>query len=230
MALQLHMRVRVILRLSLLAVAAIAINGTALQAQEHNAFAVGVKYTQHVASDQGVHADRGIGITWRTGHSPEGWGWSYGLGWFASNIDQSVGGRNLRLGELKVRPVVGGYGYTRRIARRWSVTGDLVGGLAFTTFDLAPEGAKALGFDGAANESRHAYARHTDHQARSPGMVPISIASGASQSALGTPLRVQPSRSRRQLAARRDVSMLTPLPSRPASSIASSDGHYPYSE
>jgi hypothetical protein len=122
-------------------------------AQEHNSFAIGVHYDQRLANDESAHGNGGIGLSWRIGHSDEGWGWSYGMGWFATDIDRAIGGRNVPFGELKVRPIVGGYGYTHKLTRRWYVTGDLVGGLAFTTFTLSPEASRAIGAETDGSES-----------------------------------------------------------------------------
>jgi hypothetical protein len=133
-----YLRAAVLVLLTFLASAA------PLCAQEHNSFAVGVNYTQRLANDEGAHGNGGIGISWRLGHSDEGWGWTYGLGWFATDLERSVGGKTVTLGEVKVRPIVAGYGYTHRLSRRWSVTGDVVGGFAFTTFDISPEADEAL--------------------------------------------------------------------------------------
>ena len=121
------------------------LNAGILHAQEHNSFALGVNYTQRLATGGETHADGGIGFSWRVGHSAQGWGWTYGLGWFENHVERSIGARTLQLGDLTVRPFVGGYGYTHQINSRWFVTADLVGGLAFTTFDVAPAAADALG-------------------------------------------------------------------------------------
>lgn len=114
-------------------------------AQEKNSFAVGVNFTHRIASDDKIQPDGGIGISWRIGHSDEGWGLTYGLGWYSTDIERSIGGRNMYFGELKVRPIVAGYGYTHRFTPRMYVTGDLVGGFAFTTFELDAGAAEALG-------------------------------------------------------------------------------------
>jgi hypothetical protein len=121
------------------------LNAGILQAQEHNSFALGVNYTQRLATGSQAHADGGIGFSWRVGHSNQGWGWTYGLGWFENHVERSIGARNVQLGDLTVRPLVGGYGYTHQINKRWFVTADLVGGVAFTTLDVAPAAAEALG-------------------------------------------------------------------------------------
>jgi hypothetical protein len=113
-------------------------------AQEKNSFAVGVNFTHRLANDQDAHGNGGVGLSWRIGHSNQGWGWTYGLGWFTSDLDRSINGQRVHFGELKVRPIVGGYGYTHRITNRWYLTGDVVGGVAFTSLNLTPEASGAL--------------------------------------------------------------------------------------
>lgn len=106
-------------------------------AQEKNAFAVGVNRTFRLANDESARGEGGFGISWRIGHSDAGWGWSYGLGWFDTNLQTTVGGRSVILGELKIRPIVAGYGYTYPLSDRLFVTADLVGGFAWTRFEIA---------------------------------------------------------------------------------------------
>ena len=127
---------------ALLSLLASAIPGFA---QEKNAFAVGVNYTTRLASDESARGEGGVGISWRIGHSDVGWGWSYGLGWFDTNLEQNVGGRAISLGELKIRPVVAGYGYTHQVSDRLFVTADLVGGFAWTTFEAADSAENGSG-------------------------------------------------------------------------------------
>src|SRR2546428_6154121 len=55
----------------------------------------------------------GVGLIWRLGHGKEGVGWEWGLNWFASNVDHSISGTPaFTLGELHIRPVMAGDGYT----------------------------------------------------------------------------------------------------------------------
>ena len=56
---------------------------------------------------------------------------------YETQIDRSVGGQTVELGELHVKPVMAGYGYTRNIGR-YSVTAALLGGLAHSSVKLTP--------------------------------------------------------------------------------------------
>jgi len=117
--------------------------------------AVGAAFTFRAALADEAHGDSGYGIRWRFGHSDTGWGWHYGLGWYAANLDRVVAGHSVSFGELKVRPIVGGYGYTRALTRRTAVTADVVGGFAFSAFETSAEGETALREAGAPSTDVH---------------------------------------------------------------------------
>lgn len=108
-------------------------------AQEHNRFAMGIKYTVRLAADESAHGIGGIGINWRLGHSEEGWGKEVGLGWFSTDLEREIGGRTVTLGKLEVRPFVGGYGYTYSINEKLHVAGNMMAGFAITSFELDDE-------------------------------------------------------------------------------------------
>lgn len=81
------------------------------------------------------------GLLWRFGHGKKGFGWEWGLNWFSSDIDHSfLGAPAFELGELHVRPLMVGYGYTHRIGPT-AIKGSVQGGYAFTTFDSLPSAA-----------------------------------------------------------------------------------------
>jgi hypothetical protein len=111
-------------------------------AQTRNRFAIGANITSRMASDESSIGNTHIGLQWRIGHSDTGWGWKYGLNWFTTRLDKPIGGRTVELGELHVRPIMGGYGYTHTI-RHTAIAMNLLGGYAFGGFRL-DDGAKAL--------------------------------------------------------------------------------------
>jgi hypothetical protein len=101
--------------------------------QEKNRFALGANIGVRVAGDSSAaRGDTGIGLLWRFGQAHEGWGWRYGLGWYATDVAWKVGSQTAELGRLGVKPLMGGYGYTH-VMGRTSVSGTLVGGYAFTS-------------------------------------------------------------------------------------------------
>jgi hypothetical protein len=108
---------------------------------EDHAFALGSDFRVRVAPTDRAHGANDFGLLWRFGESHTGWGWAFGLNWFSTDVDQSVGGLATELGELRVRPFMAGYGYTRVLNSRTSVEANLLGGYAFTSFHLVPSAA-----------------------------------------------------------------------------------------
>jgi hypothetical protein len=125
-----HAKAVRILLLTAVASAAFVSNA---RAQQGNTLAVGVNYTARAADAGGTHGSRGIGFAWRFGHGGTGWGWNAGLGWFSADIDRSIGGRSIEFGEMHIRPLMAGYGYTYSFGRT-SVSAQLVAGYAFVSF------------------------------------------------------------------------------------------------
>src|SRR4029453_14163841 len=114
------------------------------RAQEHNSIAVGVNITHRVAPDHDVFGATSVGFKFRLGHSDTGWGWHYGLGWYSANVDRPIGDRTQNLGRLRIKPLLGGYGYTRRFPERMSLTGKVMAGVAFNSFHITPEAVDAF--------------------------------------------------------------------------------------
>jgi hypothetical protein len=113
-------------------------------AQTGGRFAVGAQLSSRVAAGDGAHGATGVTLLWRVGHSEPGFGWDWGLNWYSAHLDHSVGEASpFELGELHVRPLMAGYGYTR-IFGRTAVKVGALGGYAFTTFQMLPAGEVAL--------------------------------------------------------------------------------------
>jgi hypothetical protein len=108
-----------------------------VSAQTGNRVAIGVSLSPKVAPDGDSRGGAGIGFLWRLGHGSEGWGWKYSLNWYSAEIDQPIGAQRLEFGHLRVRPFLGGYGYTKMIGR-YKLSANLMGGYAFNSFELRP--------------------------------------------------------------------------------------------
>ena len=93
----------------------------------------GVAHYRPVADD--AHDSTGFAFVYRLGR-PEGWRPAIGLNWFNTRFDTPAAGETVELGQLRVRPVMGGYGYTVRRGR-FAATGSAVGGVAFNSFKEA---------------------------------------------------------------------------------------------
>jgi hypothetical protein len=109
-----------------------------VNAQTGNKFALGLDLSTRNVADPRSSDRIGVGLQWRIGHSDQGWGWKYALNWFSTELDAPVGGANVAFGELHVRPFMGGYGYTHQVRPNMTVSANLLGGYAFSTFSLEP--------------------------------------------------------------------------------------------
>jgi len=126
--------------IALTAAAIIFVSPRAARAQEDNHVALGVNFTTRASDSRATHTSGGVGISWRFGHSETGWGIATGLGWYAADIDLTVGGTTTEVGELHVRPFMAGYGYTYSFGRA-AVSAELLGGFAIVSFRQAPSAA-----------------------------------------------------------------------------------------
>jgi hypothetical protein len=113
-------------------------------AQSEGRFALGVNITAPAPTDSNVRGEIQPGVLWRIGHDKPGWGWQMGLTWFATNADRLVGSRSTELGELKVRPLMGGYGYSW-VRGRTTIIADGLAGYAFNTLKMTPSGSDVYG-------------------------------------------------------------------------------------
>jgi hypothetical protein len=104
-----------------------------------NRFALGgefkVKTSDRASTEDYAQGQLGPGVLWRFGEPKTGWGFHWGLNWYAVTIERPVGGTTVELGELHVRPIMAGYGYTRIIGR-YAVTADVLGGYAIGSIGL----------------------------------------------------------------------------------------------
>jgi hypothetical protein len=82
--------------------------------------------------DDEARPSAGFALTYRFG-KPTGWYPTIGLNWFTTEFEGSVGAERAPLGDLRVRPVMGGYSYGVRRGR-WTASAGLVAGFAFNSF------------------------------------------------------------------------------------------------
>ena len=110
------------------------------EAQNQNRFALGaefkVKTSDRASKEDYARGQLGPGLLWRVGKAKEGWGFHWGLNWYAVKLERPIGGAVTELGELHVRPFMAGYGYTKLI-RRYSITADVLGGYAIGSITLS---------------------------------------------------------------------------------------------
>ena len=130
------------MRLIVAAAIVFGICPTSAAAQTDNHFAVGVSVRQREAPDDQAAGGTDFGFAWRFGSTQEGWGWDAGLNWFETTLDGRIARQSTSLGDLHVRPLMAGYGYTKSI-RGVGVTADVIGGFAFNSFKLSQSATDA---------------------------------------------------------------------------------------
>jgi hypothetical protein len=110
-------------------------------AQVDNRLALGVSVTNRLTNSSGTANNSDLGLELRIGHERPRWGWEYAFfGWFDLGVRQAGTALEGDLGNLRMRPIMAGYGYTK-VRGRATVTADLVGGYSFNSFQLAPSAA-----------------------------------------------------------------------------------------
>lgn len=131
-------------RSALLAMLLVLVAATAAVAQTEapppNRFALGgefkIKTSDRASQEDYARGQLGPGVLWRFGETKPGWGFHWGLNWYAVKLERPIGDSVTELGELHVRPIMAGYGYTRKI-RSYSITADVLGGYGFGTIQIS---------------------------------------------------------------------------------------------
>lgn len=112
----------------------------------NNRFAVGgefkVKTSDRASQEDYARGQLGPGLLWRFGTGNPGWGFHWGLNWYAVKLERPIGGAVTELGELHVRPVMAGYGYTR-VIHGYSITADVLGGYAIGSIEISDPASAA---------------------------------------------------------------------------------------
>ncbi|MGE0702963.1 MAG: hypothetical protein AB7F99_18325 [Vicinamibacterales bacterium] len=111
-------------------------------AQTGNTFAIGISGGPVGAVDDHVDGHARLGPLIRLGTADEGWQWKVGFNWYGADVEEEVDGSFQQFGRLRIRPIMGGYGYTRSFGRV-SGTAALLAGFALTSFHLDPAFADA---------------------------------------------------------------------------------------
>jgi hypothetical protein len=112
---------------------------TPAAAQTESRFAVGADFLVG-ASDHASTEDRARPVfsaepLWRFGDLEPGWGPHFGLNWYEVAIERPVGGTPITLGEVHIRPIMGGYGYTWLRGRN-AISTNVLAGYAFSSMSL----------------------------------------------------------------------------------------------
>src|SRR5580765_8016936 len=104
-------------------------------AQTTNRLALGANINTAIAAAPDNTSASHVGFQWRLGHSEGGWGWRFGFNWYSTNIGASVAGTPVELGEMHVRTLMFGYGYTHKVCKS-TMSASLLSGYAFNKSSL----------------------------------------------------------------------------------------------
>jgi hypothetical protein len=106
--------------------------------QVDNKLAVGLRTSGQIADSSKTDGAVAFSVEWRWNHDKPGWAWQMELfNWFDTGVNQPIAGQKVDLGQIRIRPFMGGYGYTWTRGRT-VVIAELVAGYAFASFDLDP--------------------------------------------------------------------------------------------
>ena len=112
------------------------------EAQEGNRFAIGIAFNEKAVSNSIARGNDGLAVTWRLSHDRPGWGWHYGFGWFAADLEDLDAprptGQHVLIGEVRVRPLMAGYGYTW-VVGPVAIAATTIGGVAITSVNPVNE-------------------------------------------------------------------------------------------
>jgi hypothetical protein len=107
---------------------------------KRNRFALGaefkIKTSDRASQEDYARGQLGPGLLWRVGSSKPGWGFHWGLNWYAVKLERPIGGAVTELGELHLRPIMAGYGHTT-IIKRYAITADVLAGYALGTIRIS---------------------------------------------------------------------------------------------
>lgn len=105
--------------------------------------AIGVVAGLVVPSEQDATSQIGVGPLFRFGEDEGGWGPAIGLGWFASDLEGTVGAVTGPYARITVRPIMAGVAYTW-LNGQWSYEAGLTAGYAFNSVDLLDAGQRVF--------------------------------------------------------------------------------------
>ena len=104
----------------------------------HGGLGAGVTFYNPTNNDG--QNSKGFALAYRWHRFQSGWGPTFGLDWHSTDFDQTLGGLNARLGSLRMRALLAGFGYTEQ-AGRLAVSANANGGYSFNNFTVA-DGAR----------------------------------------------------------------------------------------
>jgi hypothetical protein len=123
-------------RIAALLVLILLATATAARAQTKGTLALGWEIGPMLPISDSAGGSSEFGLVWRLGRYESGWGPHWGLNWYETALTRTVGDTSVELGNLHVRPITAGYGYTF-VTGPWTVIADVLGGFAFTSMSMS---------------------------------------------------------------------------------------------
>src|SRR3954453_20657675 len=130
----------------MLATAILCAASSTARAQDKSRLAAGadvsIATTNRSTGDDYAHGGVLVEPLIRFGRIDPGWGPRFGLNWYEVRVDRLIGGTVADLGEVKIRPIMGGYGYSW-VRGRSSIGANMLAGFAFVSTDMSSTAADA---------------------------------------------------------------------------------------
>jgi hypothetical protein len=125
---------------SVLGLVAALVTASPAWAQTESRFAIGanlmIGVSGHSSTQDQAHAAVFPEVLWRFGDIQPGWGPHWGLYWYSVDIDRPVGGTMTTLGEVRLRPIMAGYGYTWLRGKN-AISTNVLAGYAFDSMNIS---------------------------------------------------------------------------------------------
>jgi hypothetical protein len=118
------------------ALALLLVSSPALHAQTDSSIAVGVALTLYDPASEHTHNPPSVGLIARMRRG-SGLGATIGLEWYKSEVQTTIGGQLVPLGDMNARPVMAGVSFTRQYSR-YALSGALVAGYSFNSLRATP--------------------------------------------------------------------------------------------
>src|SRR5581483_4597645 len=130
----------------------LAVSALPAAAQTKGKISLGWEIGPMIPVDSSAGGSSEFGLVWRLGRYDSGWAPHWGLNWYETDLTRTVDGTPVTLGNLHVRPITAGYGYTL-VSGRWTMIADVLGGVAFTSMSMAQPAVDVYRRIGAQNAS-----------------------------------------------------------------------------
>jgi hypothetical protein len=95
----------------------------------HVGVGAGINFYRPSSDDADSSEGVVIAYRWHAFHS--GWGPTFGIDWHSTDFHQTIGRADARLGSLRMRALLAGFGHTKRLGRRFTTSATVSAGYSF---------------------------------------------------------------------------------------------------